>query len=177
MGYDFIFSEMKYVAAFFILAFIYLASRSIQKKDNFRFIKERHPDECGPTCLAMIAKHFGKEMPVDTLCEWMLVLPREGTSIRDIVFAGERLGLRVLPVKIPFGRNKSISIYNAPLPCILHWQGHYFVVLYKIRRYKFYIAHPKRGKLIFEKDEFKKKWVIPRSEAEEGIAILFELKK
>ena len=65
---------------------------------------------------------------------------------------------------------------QAPLPCILHWNQNHFVVLYKIRRgKKFYIADPGKGKIRYNREEFRRHWISTTSQGEEkGVAMFLE---
>lgn len=53
----------------------------------------------------------------------------------------------------------SLDFLPTNKPCILHWNQNHFVVLYKIRDSKYYIADPGKGLLTYEKEEFSKHWV------------------
>ena len=68
------------------------------------------------------------------------------------------------------------GILQAPLPCILHWNQNHFVVLYKIRRgKKFYIADPGKGKIRYNREEFRRHWISTTSQGEEkGVAMFLE---
>lgn len=100
--------------------------------------------DCGPTCLRMVAKHYGRNFTGQTLrklCE----INREGASLLGISDASEKIGFRLMGVKL------SIKDLNeTELPSILHWRQNHFVVLYKIKRNKCYFADPANGLLIFE---------------------------
>ena len=94
-----------------------------------KFPHYTQPDamDCGPTCLRMIAKHYGKTYSLESLRKKCFV-GREGVSMRGISDAAENIGFRTKGVKVPL----KILIEDAPLPCILHWKQNHFVVLYKI---------------------------------------------
>ncbi|MHA4740619.1 peptidase domain-containing ABC transporter [Dyadobacter sp. MSC1_007] len=83
--------------------------------------------DCGPTCLRMVAKHFGRHYTAQTLRE-RANLSREGVSLLGIAEAAEALGLKTVGVKVTM--DKLVS--DAPLPCILHWGQDHFVVLYAV---------------------------------------------
>lgn len=83
----------------------------------------------------------------------------------------KKIGFRTLGVKL------SVTKLNeAPLPCILHWNNNHYVVLYKIKKSKFYISDPAHGLLEYNEEEFLKFWIGNNSTAdtEEGIALLLE---
>ncbi|MEO1448893.1 MAG: cysteine peptidase family C39 domain-containing protein, partial [Bacteroidota bacterium] len=102
--------------------------------------------DCGPTCLRMIAKHYGKSYSLPFLRE-KCYIDRAGVSMKGISEAAEVIGLRTLVVKIPiFGKQGEPSLSQAPLPAILHWNQNHFVVLYKLSKTHAWIADPGDGK-------------------------------
>ena len=87
--------------------------------------------DCGPTCLRMIAKHYGRSYTLQTLRERSFIT-REGVSMLGISDAAESIGMHTQGVRITLEQ----LMEDAPLPCILHWNQNHFVVLYKISRKK-----------------------------------------
>jgi ATP-binding cassette subfamily B protein len=87
--------------------------------------------------------------------------------------AAETIGLRGIPVKIPFvSQDDSIpSFEDVPLPCIVHWEQIHFVVVYKYSDKFVWIADPAIGKIKLTHKEFKRKW---ESDGDMGIALLLE---
>ena len=53
--------------------------------------------DCGPTCLRMIAKHYGKEYSLQTLRERSYIT-REGVSMLGVSEAAESIGFRTIGV-------------------------------------------------------------------------------
>ena len=131
--------------------------------------------DCGPTCLRMIAKYYGKTYTLQTLRERCFIT-REGVSMLGISDAAEYIGFRTIGVKITL---KQLTD-EATLPCILHWNQNHFVVCYKIKKHRngnidFYIADPASRKLTYNKEEFEKCWFSKREDtADKGIALLLE---
>ena len=63
---------------------------------------------------------------------------------------------------------------EAPLPCIIWWNQVHFVVVYKIKKEKVYIADPAKGKISYPKEEFLKNWLNASSNGQRtGVALLF----
>ncbi len=87
--------------------------------------------DCGPTCLRMIAKYFGRLYSLETLRQHSFIT-REGVSMLGISDAAEYIGFRSSGVMISFEQLAN----EAPLPCIVHWKQNHFVVVYKIRKHK-----------------------------------------
>jgi len=121
--------------------------------------------DCGPTCLRMVAKHFGRNFKVQTLRQ-LCEINREGVSLLGISDASEKIGFRSLGAKLTIENLK-----EAELPCILHWRQNHFVVLYKIKKGKYYIADPGSGLVTLTEAEFAKNWLADTTNGE-GIALL-----
>lgn len=96
---------------------------------KFTHYKQLDQMDCGPTCLRMIAKHFGKHYSAQTLRE-KAQISREGVSLLGIAEAAETIGFKSIGVKTTLDK----LIREAPYPCILHWGQSHFVVLYRVER-------------------------------------------
>lgn len=67
------------------------------------------------------------------------------------------------------------ELRECPLPAILHWNQNHFIVLYKIKNNKFYIADPSKGKLVLNETEFSHHFISLTSDnKEKGLAMFFE---
>jgi len=140
-------------------------------KNKFTFYKQPDEMDCGPTCLRMISKYYGRSVSLDKLRK-LSETTREGSSLKNISDSAEKLGFRSLGVKIDFNKLKT----DAPLPCILHWNQEHFVVVYKIKKDTIWIADPGHGLIKLNKQEFLKCWIGDRAieTTEEGITLLLE---
>ncbi len=126
--------------------------------------------DCGPTCLQMIAKYYGRYYSLNDLRKKAFIT-REGVSMLGISDAAEAIGFRTIGVKIPIEKLER----EAPLPCIIHWYQRHFVVVYKIHRGKVFVADPAAGLITYSKDEFNKGWLSARENGhEEGVGLLLE---
>jgi ATP-binding cassette, subfamily B, bacterial len=132
---------------------------------RFPYYKQQDSSDCGPTCLRMICSFFGRKIPIQKLRE-LCFIDREGVSLLALAEAAEKLGLRSNAVKINLDQLK-----KAQLPCILHWQQNHFVVLYRIKKNKFYLADPGRGVFILDEKIFKQKWTNHKS-LNDGVSLL-----
>lgn len=129
--------------------------------------------DCGPACLRMVAKYYGKSFNLDTLRQ-RSEYTRSGVSMLGISNAAESIGLKTLGAKLSFE-----ELCAAPFPCIVHWNKRHFVVVYDIRKrrglYKIYIADPASKNLVYTEEQFKRCWISTVSEGEEkGVALLLE---
>ena len=137
------------------------------------FTHYKQPDQmdCGPTCLRMIAKHYGRTISLEKLRK-LSETTREGSSLKNIANTAEKIGFRTLGVKINFKKLQK----EAPLPAIVFWQQRHFVVVYKIKANTVYVADPAHGLLKYNKEEFIKEWIGAQANThtEEGIALMLE---
>jgi ATP-binding cassette subfamily B protein len=133
---------------------------------KFPFYQQPDEMDCGPTCLRMIAKHYGKVITLQELRQ-LSSTTREGSSLLGISEAAEKIGFRTLGVKVTYEK----LLEDAPLPCIAHWNQNHFVVIYKIKNDKIFIADPGHGVLKYTKGEFLKSW---KSDVTEGVLLLLE---
>lgn len=131
--------------------------------------------DCGPTCLRMIAKYYGRHYSLETLRQHSFIT-REGVSMLGISDAAEYIGFRTSGVMISFEQ----LIKEAPLPCIVHWKQNHFVVVYNIEKdkkvgHRIYVADPALGLVTYNEADFKKCWhSTKKDEEEKGTALLLE---
>lgn len=130
-------------------------------KKSFPFYKQPDAKDCGPTCLKIIAKHYGKTLNIQQLRS-LSETTREGSNLLNLSEAAEQIGFRTLGVKLSLEKLK-----EAPLPCVLHWNANHYVVLYKVKSRKskvikgsqtstYYISDPAYGLLEYNKEDFLK---------------------
>ena len=79
--------------------------------------------ECGAACLGIVLAHFGRWVSIEELRETCSV-GRDGCNAADIVRAAHRYGLETQG-----WRRQPRQLRNMPLPMILFWEFHHFVVL------------------------------------------------
>ncbi len=109
------------------------------KFKSFPHYKQLDSKDCGPTCLKIIAKYYGKTIPLQHI-RALSETTRTGSSMLGLSEAAEKMGFRTLGVKLSLK-----DLKGAPLPCILHWNKNHYVVLYKIKKNVFYISDPAHG--------------------------------
>jgi len=127
----------------------------------FTFYRQVNAMDCGPTCLRMAAKYYGKHYSSDTLRQ-LAGFGKEGVSMLGISEAAEKIGFRTRGMQLTFEQ----LTREAPLPCILHWRQNHFVVLLPLRRLRrrrtLQIADPAKGILSLQAGEFIKHWISAR---------------
>lgn len=128
--------------------------------------------DCGPTCLRIIAKYYGRSYSLQTLRNKSYIT-REGVSMLGISDAAESIGFRTQGVKITMEQ----MVSEVPLPCVIHWNQNHFVVCYAIKTRKkqmvFSISDPAKGKYTINKSGFKNCWITTKENGKEcGITLL-----
>jgi len=122
--------------------------------------------DCGPACLRMIAKHYGKSLSLEHLRK-ISEINREGVTMLGISQASEKIGFQTSCLGMPLDMLKQVD-----LPVILHWNQNHFVVLYKITNKRYYVADPALGNMTYTREEFAQRW-IPKSETD-GVVLLIK---
>jgi ATP-binding cassette, subfamily B, bacterial len=132
--------------------------------------------DCGPTCLAMVCRYYGKSIGLQTLRD-KTEIGKEGVNLLGINNAAESIGFRTQGVQVTY---KQLT-KEAPLPCILHWGQNHFVVLVKVNKSllrrgdKLVIADPGKGRVKINKEEFLQNWGSNNLDGEMyGTALLLE---
>jgi ATP-binding cassette, subfamily B, bacterial len=149
---------------------------------KFPNYKQLDAMDCGPTCLRMIAKFYGKTYSLHFLRSRSYIT-REGVSLLGISDAAEHVGFRTKGYRLTWEELRD----EVPLPCIVHWKQRHFVVVYDIRRKKHfkkgksvseefvYVSDPAGGLLTYKKEEFLECWLSTKTDGNsEGFALLLE---
>lgn len=109
--------------------------------------------DCGPACLKIIARYFGKFYSLQYLRD-QCGITREGVAMSDLSFGAEAIGMRSLALKCKLDE----LVHKIPLPCIAHLSGGHFVVVYKTNKKYIYLSDPARGLVYYSHKEFSGKW-------------------
>ena len=152
--------------------------------------------DCGPTCLRMLAKFYGKSFTLQSLRSKAFIT-KSGVSMLGISDAAESIGFRTRGYRLTWEQLRD----EVPLPCIVHWNQRHFVVVYEIRKrrgwgrgawgkeqeawskvqgakgkeYIVHVADPASGLLKYTESEFLKCWYSTKNEGvQEGTALLLE---
>ncbi|CAM3982108.1 ATP-binding cassette, subfamily B [Pedobacter westerhofensis] len=138
---------------------------------NFPHYSQFDSIDCGPGCLQIISKFYGREYSLNLLRSLSNV-GREGVSVLGICRAAEKLGFNSTPVKISFADFAS----RVQLPCIVHWQQNHFLVVYKITSKYVYLSDPGSSRQKVTVAAFLKNWISDVEDNEKiGIVIALEM--
>lgn len=141
---------------------------------SFPHYKQLDKMDCGPACLRMIAKFYGKHYSLQTLREHSYI-SREGVSLMGLCDAAESIGFRTTGLRITLEQLES----DVPLPCILYWNQNHFVVCYGVKKrrgnYCFQIADPANSLLDYSEEELKRCWLSAKANSMElGVVLALE---
>ena len=121
---------------------------------TFPFLLQSHQMDCGPTCLAMVSRHYGRRFSIEKLRE-LTEIGKDGVNLLGISDAAEKIGFRTQALQASLAEVAS----DIQLPAILHWGQNHFVVLYKVKRNDFYVADPAKALLKYTAREFGDHWI------------------
>lgn len=120
--------------------------------DRFPHVEQGAGMDCGPTCLAMIFRHHGAE-DVRHLLTQLSEVTTEGTSLYDLMEVAESFGFKAEGYELDYPYLQQIQ-----LPCVAHYEGQHFVVVYEATDTHVRVADPAFGKARYTRDEFTNKW-------------------
>ncbi|GHU80332.1 ABC transporter ATP-binding protein [Bacteroidia bacterium] len=144
-------------------------------KKNFPLYTQLDVMDCGPTCLRIIAKYYGRSYTLQTLREKSFIT-REGVSMLGVSDAAESIGFHTIGVRIGFEQ----LVNDVNLPCILHWNQNHFVVCHDIKKkknndYAIKIVDPIGEKYVMNSEEFLRCWISSKTQGKDtGTTLLLE---
>lgn len=138
---------------------------------SFPLYRQLDAMDCGPTCLRMVAKYYGRSVSLDYL-RVKTQYGKEGSSLLGLSEAAEAIGFKTVGAKLSFEQ----LLQQAPLPAILFWGQYHFVVLTpQSKPGKLRVADPAKGLITYSKSEFLAQWLgTSDHKVDKGIALLLE---
>ncbi|MDR0987321.1 MAG: NHLP family bacteriocin export ABC transporter peptidase/permease/ATPase subunit [Ruminococcus sp.] len=116
--------------------------------------------ECGAACLAMVAAHYGKWIPLEQVRSDCGV-SRDGSKAKNVIKAGRSYGFDAKALIL----EPDDFIEKNEFPCIIHWNFNHFVVLTGINAKHAFINDPGKGEVKLPREEFDKSFT--------GVAMMF----
>ncbi|GAF05700.1 peptidase domain-containing ABC transporter [Saccharicrinis fermentans] len=138
---------------------------------NFPYYHQLDSNDCGPTCLQMVSKYYGKKISIEDIRK-LVDVSSSGITLQDLCSAASKLKIDSEAVKINVK-----EMVLMPLPAILFWKQNHFVVLYKIdqKKKRYYIADPSFGLTKLNEEDFIRNWLgVSTTQNERGIVLLLE---
>jgi ATP-binding cassette subfamily B protein len=133
---------------------------SWRRRLRFPFIEQYDEMTCGTTCLMMIARYYGKEFSSARLRD-LASVDQTGASLANLQFAAEQVGFATRALRLTYESLRSVHH-----PCIIHWRGYHYVVVYKVDARHAWIADPGLGLRKLSREEVCQNW--------HGIAMVLE---
>src|SRR5690554_1813481 len=127
-----------------------------------KFFAQQESRDCGPTCLKMVLKHYGRYISIDTILEYCDT-NIQGTTIKNLILGAEKLKLKAWAFKISLDELKLIRS-----PIILYVNDNHYIVVYGYRNKKFLVADPAIGKYKVSEGDLEVFWI---KSSRKGIAI------
>ena len=122
---------------------------------KYSVVLQHSETDCGAACLGAICQHYGRALTLNRLRE-AVGTGQLGTTMLGLRRGAASLGLNARPVRA--SPNIIDNLNSAPLPAIIHWQGHHWVVLHGQRRNKYIIADPAIGIRYVSRQELTESW-------------------
>jgi ATP-binding cassette, subfamily B, bacterial HlyB/CyaB len=132
----------------------------VRRRITFPFLWQSDEMSCGSTCLAMIARYYGKRISANRLRDLAFV-DAGGASLAGLGSAAEQLGFSCRAVRLSWTTLREVAA-----PCIVHWQGFHFIVVHRTSRSHVWVADPGLGMRRYTREEFCESW--------SGIALLLD---
>lgn len=121
---------------------------------SFPNYRQLNAMDCGPTCLRIIAKYYGKNYTNETLRN-LLGVGKGGTTLLGISEGAEKMGFRTRGVMQSYEQ-----LRKSHLPCVLHWNQKHFVVLASFdKKGGVKVSDPGKGIIRYSKKEFLNEWI------------------
>lgn len=124
--------------------------------------------DCGPTCLRMVARHYGKHYTGETLRQ-LTGFSKQGVSLLGMSETAEKIGFRTRGVQVDYN-----TLQQIPLPSILHWDQSHFVVLISVNKRTAKVADPGKGILSYTKKEFANHFISNEDKGNVGTLLILE---
>ncbi|HEY0036111.1 MAG TPA: peptidase domain-containing ABC transporter [Longimicrobium sp.] len=136
----------------------------------FTSYRQHDAMDCGPTCLRMVAKHYGRRYTLQFLRDRSYI-DRQGVSLLGIGYAAETIGFRTRAARV----SADHFLEHAPLPAIAHWRQNHFVVVHGVRGDRVDISDPETGVVSVSRTDFRRHFhSLSRKGQESGFVLLLQ---
>lgn len=96
---------------------------------KFPYYKQLDSMDYGPTCLQMVAKHYGNTYSLQAVRSKAFI-SKSGVSMHGISDAAESIGFLTRGYRLTWEQLRE----EVPLPCKVHWNQRRFAVVYEISK-------------------------------------------
>ncbi|MCZ2202704.1 peptidase domain-containing ABC transporter [Cylindrospermopsis raciborskii] len=134
-----------------------------QSRKKYECVLQASEEDCGAACLVSLCKYYGRFLTINKSRE-AVGTGQLGTTLLGLKRGSDSLGFNSRAVKA--APEILDRITEIPLPAIIHWRGHHWVILYGTRGKKYVIADPAVGVRYIERQELLAAW--------NGVTLLLE---
>lgn len=134
-----------------------------QPRKKYECVLQASEEDCGAACLVSLCKYYGRFLTINKSRE-AVGTGQLGTTLLGLKRGSDSLGFNSRAVKA--APEILDRITEIPLPAIIHWRGHHWVILYGTRSKKYVIADPAVGIRYIERQELLAAW--------NGVTLLLE---
>ncbi len=122
------------------------------KKDlgYFPVLFQQNAMDCGSTCIAMVALHYGQRLDLNRVRQ-LANVGVGGTSLYALAQAAEELGFTTRGISATYE-----GLLKSKLPLICFWRNEHFVVLFKAEDKLAIVGDPAEGLLRLSPEDFSK---------------------
>ena len=140
---------------------------NLQIFKKFPTILQLDSQDCGFTCIRIISKYYGVNIPLSNKVFEKFHIERKGITISDLEESARLVGYNTIVVKLDYQK----MLENTLFPAIFFWNQNHFIVVYKIKNDNVYVSDPALGKIVYNKEEFINGW---KQNYSEGVILLLE---
>ena len=108
--------------------------------------------DCGAASLAIVCRAFGRRVSLARVRRAVFTAS-DGTSLLGLARGAHELGLAARTLKASKSR-----LGTLPLPAIVHWDAHHWLVLYEVDDRHVRVSDPARGLRRLDRAEFEARW-------------------
>lgn len=138
---------------------------------KYPYYKQLDSKDCGPTCIRMIARYYGKNIDAPTarqLCGQY----RNGTTMYTLSQGAKKIGFATMGIRLT--QEQFLSTIDSP--CVVQWNKKHFIVVWELSNNSVIISDPAIGRLRYSFKDFFKCWLSHVNSKGEpcGTALLIE---
>jgi ATP-binding cassette subfamily B protein len=124
---------------------------------RYAFVEQHGEEDCGAACVATVARHYGKKVPMPVVRQ-LVGTGHQGTTLLGLRRGADDLGFNCRALRTDVDDTFFHDVCQIDLPAILHWKGNHWVVLYAVERREVVIADPAVGVRRLTHAEFLEDW-------------------
>lgn len=122
------------------------------RPEEFVWIGQREETDCGIASLAMVMRHWGADVTVESLRR-RIALRERGCSLLDLQSVAEELGWHSTAIRVC-----TSQLADVALPAVAHQSSGHFVVVFRCQGEQIIVGDPALGLLRVNRSDFQREW-------------------